>query len=301
MSENLRAAVLGSLIGDALALGVHWDYDPMHIEQVHGRVNTFLDPAPGSYHSGKSAGDFTHYGDQTLVLLESVAQEGGFDLQAFNQSWRGLFDNYKGYVDNATRQTLKNLANGSGPHDCGSPSDDLAGAARIAPLFTVLAASPEELTGAARAQTAMTHNDPIVLDTAGFLCRLALMVSRGGSPANAILEALEPYEGKRIEELVREGLATRDMKTTTALTRLGLNCHINSALPGVVHVISKYPDDLPTCLVECVMAGGDSAARAMTVGMVMGAALGMEAIPQVWLDGLNQKDRIMQSLDKISS
>ncbi|MFH0783163.1 MAG: ADP-ribosylglycohydrolase family protein [Pseudomonadota bacterium] len=37
---------------------------------------------------------------------------------------------------------------------------------------------------------------------------------------------------------------------------------------------------------KTAMAGGDSAARGMVVGMILGADLGMERIPVRWLDNL---------------
>ncbi|MGA2940205.1 MAG: ADP-ribosylglycohydrolase family protein, partial [Syntrophobacteraceae bacterium] len=45
------------------------------------------------------------------------------------------------------------------------------------------------------------------------------------------------------------------------------------------------PLNLREALVENVMAGGDSAARGLVVGMILGAHLGFEAIPSEWLSG----------------
>ena len=163
MDEKIKAAVLASLVGDALSLGVHWEYNPEHILKTHGRVNTFLAPKPGSYHGGKSAGDFTHMGDQTMVLLESVVQSGGFDLQDFARRWRDMFKSYSGYVDQATRKTLQNFDGGASPQTSGADSNELAGAVRMAPLFCALHDKPELLLQAAHEQTAMTHNNPAAL------------------------------------------------------------------------------------------------------------------------------------------
>jgi ADP-ribosylglycohydrolase len=47
------------------------------------------------------------------------------------------------------------------------------------------------------------------------------------------------------------------------------------------------------------MAGGDSAARGMVVGMVLGAHLGLDAIPDAWLSALKPYRRIIELLDSI--
>jgi len=70
-------------------------------------------------------------------------------------------------------------------------------------------------------------------------------------------------------------------------------CHTPEAFPGVVHLIARYQNDLKEALIQSVMAGGDSAARGMIVGMVLGAWLGPEAMPQQWLEDLRQKDYIL--------
>jgi hypothetical protein len=82
--------VLASFIADSLALGVHWIYDASKIANEYGRVETFIKPKEDSYHPTKDKGEFTHYGDQQLVLLESVAAKNGFDLNDFSDRWQRL-------------------------------------------------------------------------------------------------------------------------------------------------------------------------------------------------------------------
>ena len=83
IDDNAGAMVLASLAGDSLALGVHWIYDADALLSDHGRVESYLQPGSRSYHSTKKAGGFTHYGDQSMVLLESLAAGGGFDPPRF--------------------------------------------------------------------------------------------------------------------------------------------------------------------------------------------------------------------------
>ena len=132
MGENARAMVMASFLSDSLALGAHWIYDTNKIITQFGKIDGLLKPPPDSYHPNKEKGELTHYGDQTLVLLESIVAKSDFYLNDFFNRWLDLFDGYDGYFDQATRITLSNYQSGKSAEDTGSPSDDLGGAARIA-------------------------------------------------------------------------------------------------------------------------------------------------------------------------
>lgn len=301
MKEKTQAMVLASFLGDSLALGAHWIYDPGEIADRFGRVDSLLAPAPRSYHAGKEKGDFTHYGDQTLVLLRSLAACKGFDLADFSLRWRGLFKEYPGYVDQATRATLSGYASGKGPEASGSSSDDLAGAARIAPLVYLYHSDRDALVGAAKAQTAMTHNHPLTVDAAWFFSLATYRILHGEPPAAAMEGvAADRFHDSPIARWVKEGIESRAEETVSAIGRFGRSCHIHHALPATAHLISRFEGDLKEALIQCVMAGGDSAARGMVVGMVLGAHLGPTAIPGEWLSGMKAKDEILQLLEKLS-
>ncbi|MCD6293816.1 MAG: ADP-ribosylglycohydrolase family protein [Deltaproteobacteria bacterium] len=166
MGNRAITMVMASFAADSLALGAHWIYDTQTIEAYLGRVDALLKPQPDSYHSTKALGDFTHYGDQMFVLLESLTAQKGFSPGDFSTRWKTLFENYNGYVDQATQGTLAGYDSGKGPKGGGSPSDDLAGAARIAPLVYAYSDHLENLIDAAKTQTQMTHTNPLTVESA---------------------------------------------------------------------------------------------------------------------------------------
>jgi ADP-ribosylglycohydrolase len=301
VGDKGKAMVMASFAADSLALGVHWIYDTESIVHLFGRVESFLKPGTHSYHSTKEKGDFTHYGDQAFVLLESLTAEKGFDLSAFSARWRALFDNYDGYMDYATRATLSNYDSGGSYQDPGSPSDDLAGAARIAPLVYAYTRDIDRLVKSVKAQTRMTHDNPLTVNASEFFGRVAWQVLQGARPTEAMQKiAEERFVSSPLSGWVREGLESKTKKTVPTITRFGQSCHTEEAFPGVVHLIAKYEEDLREGLIQSVMAGGDSAARGMIVGMVLGAHLGMESLPQHWIDGLKRKDKILRLLDELT-
>ena len=296
MKENKKGMLFGSFVGDALALGPHWVYNTNVIDKKFGRVQQYFDPLV-SYHAGKKKGDFTHYGDQMLLLLESLASASGFDRTQFAKAWQSFFNDYEGYRDKATLTTLQNMTEGNNILESGSSSDDLGGAARIGPIVYRYANDMTSAIQAARYQTALTHNNPSVLDSAEFFVRLAIRALAGEKPSEAVPHLLEDYfQDTDIGDTVSLGLASQDKDTRTIIAAFGQMCSVEAALPGTIHLITQYENDFKEALVENVMAGGDSAARGMLVGMVLGAYHGFDALPKDWVDTLNARGRIEESL-----
>jgi ADP-ribosylglycohydrolase len=300
MREKANAMVCASLAADALALGVHWIYNTNVIDKKFGRVETYLKPVRPTYHPTKALGEFTHYGDQTMTLLESVSTCAGFDLDDFSRRWQSLFENYDGYFDKATKGTLENLEAGKTPSEAGSDSDDLAGASRIAPLLYVYRDDPEELIASAGAQTAFTHNNLQVIKSAEFFSTVTYQVLQGASPVTAIEHAKRgQINSDLFSEWIEMGMQSVEQDTRQAILDFGQMCETAAAFPGVIHLITKYESDLKQALVENVMAGGDSAGRGLIVGMVLGAHLGMDAIPQKWLTDMKAYLQIVDMLSII--
>lgn len=298
MTTQAKAMVLASFAADSLALGAHWIYDTDEIDRRIGRVDRLLAPLAGSYHDGKASGEFTHYGDQAMVLLESLARSGDFSLPDFAAAWQQLFaGGYRGYVDKATATTLDNMAQRLPPAQCGSHSSDLGGGARIAPLVYRYRHDRDRLLEAVRQQTALTHNNPATLAGADFLAKTAWAVLHGAVPVEAMESALD--EGVADFDLdlrIRGGLDSGGKDTRTAIRQFGQMCGIAAALPGVIHLVLTYPDDLAGALIENVMAGGDSAARGLAAGMILGAALGEAAVPEAWVRSMVRGNDIMALL-----
>lgn len=288
--------VLGSFIGDALALGPHWIYNQSEIFEKLGRVTDYHPPL-ASYHPGKAAGDLTHYGDQALVLLRSIAENGRFDLPRYTAAWREFWENpdTTSYRDHATQETLANLQTGVDPAAAASGSDDMAGAAKIAPLLLAEWDDDAELFAAARAVAGFTHGDPAVIEAAEFFARVALAVQRGDEIPVALEEimALHHWEAIHVGWL-QAGLISTDSPApdVEVLKGHGLTCHTPEAFPGICHLLLKYPDDPATALIENASAGGDNAARGMILGLVYGAKFPVSGWRPEWLTGLRARSEI---------
>ena len=300
MSGNRRTMLMASLIADSLALGAHWIYNTDDIDERLGRVDKLLPPLPDSYHTTKTRGELTHYGDQTLILTDALVAAGGFDPDRFAHLWQRSFVRYEGYRDHATTDTLANLEAGDPPTKAGSQSSDLGGAARVAPLVYLFSNQPDLLTKAARTQTAMTHNQSQVVAAAALLALTAAKTLAGQRPSVALLAAArEGVWPDQLLDWIEAGRLSETSATRAAIKAFGQMCSIEAAFPAVVHLITKYEDDLESALIENVMAGGDSAARGMLTGMILGARFEPGTIPARWLSDFKYRSRVEQLCDHL--
>lgn len=293
--ERHAGLLYGTLVADSLTLGAHWIYEQDEIARLCGRVTELQPAPPDSYHPGKELGAQTHYGDQALVLMESLETCGGnFVMDDFARRWRKFWDNSNAYRDRATKETLAHLAEGKGLTRAGSNSTELGGAARIAPLLAALRNEEKPtIIAAVRAQTALTHNTPEVIDTAEFLAHTVFMLMRGVSIPSALHNtATLPFRVLKPEPWLQKAEALGHLSVPEAVGELGQSCPLDKALPSVFAILLKHGDDPETALIENVMAGGDSAARGLVLGMLLGAAHGRRGLPDRWISPLLARPRL---------
>ncbi|MGJ8633507.1 MAG: alpha/beta fold hydrolase [Luteolibacter sp.] len=255
-----------ALVADALSLGPHWVYNQGKLARVYPEgVRIFTDPQ-SAYHPKRKAGEFTHFGDQMVLLEGSIEKQGGFDAEGWKADWMEGMRGYDGYVDGATRETL--AAEGL----VASGSDDLSGASRLAPILD-LGLSVDDAVAAARAQTGLTHGDLGVSDAAEFFVRAVYALKEGETLYKAFLFAAEEgsYEGLDVAghlAAVREVLGENFLKVGT---NLGLTCHLSEAFPLTLFFALRDGADFESAMSDNGLAGGDTSARAMLLAVLFAA------------------------------
>ena len=290
MTDNTRQAqkqamLLGSFLGDAFVLGAHWIYDVKKIEAHFGDYTAPHEPLPGTWHKGKHLGDYTHYGDQAYLLNEYLQHQGSYSNDGFREVWRSFMRQYQGYMDAASKTSLNAFASNRSE---GSDSDELGGAARIAPVIYRVS-SPAEALDAAIRQSLLTHNsEPSQLATELFTrVVLAVLDSDTASLADilgqCLLDMRQAGQNTALLEKYLERASTVAGRPAAAIAEtLGQSCHAQHAIPVIMAVLlsaSGYRDALPLN----ARIGGDSATRGMILGAILGARNGMAGLPPEWL------------------
>lgn len=75
-------------------------------------------------------------------------------------------------------------------------------------------------------------------------------------------------------------------------TVYGMPCAIYNLLPTVYYLSARFRGDFENGVLNAVNAGGHNQARAMLVGSLVGAQVGLTGIPMRFFDGLNDRDEL---------
>lgn len=84
IQDRATGAIMGALIGDALALGPHWYYDLAELRRDYGEwITYYTDPKTNRYHAGLKAGQLSQAGYILTLMLRSLTDCGGYDESDF--------------------------------------------------------------------------------------------------------------------------------------------------------------------------------------------------------------------------
>ena len=311
--------VLGQFLGDAASLGVHWIYNTQEIESLHPEgLQGFEEPAEGHYHSGKIAGDPTHYGDAAWVLLEALAGENTFNVATFGRAFFEKMDpgkGYSGYFDSASRGTLENFRNhlevSNEPYGFqeGADDDQLATISVLAVLIAFYVARndglPEDRTTLMEQVKTLTHvrqNNMRAVAYCQAHTRLLLELLAGRDIHSAFHHVEEQLDtddklDREIRRKCREAFQLKHKGTVDATDFLGQSCPLICSFPSAVQATAKHNEDLQTTIIETVKAGGDNAGRAAMIGSWIGARMGADKLPKEWIKKLNRSSKIYRILE----
>ena len=276
--KKIKDLVLSSLVADSYCLGTHWIYDENQL--INNDINWEELNAPMAiWHKGKSAGDFTHYGDQNYWLYEFLKDKNCFDEKEFLDFWFEKMKTYTGYIDGASRDTILNIENSVTPS--GSNSHDLSIVGRIVPLLKV-SKTKEEFLQNVEKFVKLTHNSKEAVKSADFFANLLLMVLEKNDIEKSIVQLKSSYDSY-FQDMIQKGLDSKNSDTFKTIREFGPACDINGGFSGVIHLLCKY-DNLKDMLISNSKAGGDTSARAMIASVILLANKQMSEIPKNWLN-----------------
>lgn len=116
-----RNSVLGALVADSATMGFHWLYSQHRIQALAPSEPEFRTPNESDYadnvgyfaHPKKTAGELSHYGEQSKIMLKSLVANGNrYEKHHYQEAFRDHFGyggEFEGYIDKPTRLTLDKI------------------------------------------------------------------------------------------------------------------------------------------------------------------------------------------------
>lgn len=331
-ASRIKGALMGAFIGDALALGPHWYYDLAQLRREFGDwIDDYTAPRPGHYHAGLPAGASSQSGILLALTLRSLTECGHYDQADFcrrmDEFFIGLDGTAKagpgGYTSQSIRDAWKNRQQGHPWGEVASDADNTDAVERVLAIAVRYASDPQKLALCVSDNVALTQNDPTVgamtLAYAGALGlliqgeplngrlsgRLATMARDGRFPFYQVqggrFSSAEPLQMASIVAFaVQDHHLVTEPAWKIALT-YGLPCAIYYVLPTVYHLAARFGADFESAVLHAVNGGGQNMARAMLTGALCGALGGFEAIPQRFVDGLQERDTYLALAEKLAA
>lgn len=169
-------------------------------------------------------------------------------------------------------------------------SKGCGGIMRAAPVGLVMPREEAFLAGARAA--AVTHGHPSGYLAAGALSYIIRCIIEGMDIDRAVdssITELEKYEGSRecVDAVIRAlQLAGEGNPDADKVAMLGEGWVAEETLAIAIYCSLAYRDDFRKALLLAVNHSGDSDSTGAVTGHILGAYLGIEAIPEVWSYGI---------------
>ncbi|NJD90812.1 MAG: ADP-ribosylglycohydrolase family protein, partial [Geobacter sp.] len=216
--------------------------------------------------------------------------------------------------------------------ETGGNADDTEAIERVLALAVRFAGQPARLAEAVSANTVITQNDEAIVSMTVAYCavlgllvqghalntktsgKLMRLVNKGELPFHHITsENLQPPRPGDPDPPKAGMFASPDalltpsyMATAAADPDIriepawkvslvyGMPCAIYHQLPAVYYLAARFHDDFESALLHAINGGGQNMARAMLTAALVGAQVGLGGIPERFIDGLADRDRLLE-------
>ncbi|AMV70497.1 ADP-ribosylglycohydrolase family protein [Desulfuromonas carbonis] len=246
---------------------------------------------------------------------------GGYTSQSIREAWR------------------RRVEQGRPWGETGGHADTTEAIERVLAIAVRYARQPAELARQVTANTVLTQGDELVVAMTVAYCallgqlvqghpldtrisdRLMKLVKEGELPFHAVTaEDLQPPrpgdpDPPRVGRFASpDALLTPSYMAAAAADPqiriepawkvsivYGMPCAIFHQLPAAYYLAARFRDDFEAAVLHAINGGGQNQARAMLTGALVGAQVGLGKIPQRFIDGLKERDLLVQLAGELAA
>ena len=315
--DRFKGCLIGGAIGDAFGAKIEW----FSIDRIKNRYGD-----TGLRYIPKTQGIYRVTDDTQMTLftceglLNSYRHKGRTDVEP---DYNLLYSSYKNWYDTQTKSRkeiqdktllMKNPAlyvkRGPGntcmkslkmgiPGSIEHPINDSmgnGGVMKTSPIGLMYNKNPKLAFEVGAKTSALTHGHPNAYLPAGFLSSLIADLVNEVPLEDAInnsIKILKNYEGHESTlECIEKAIeySKSDMDDVAAIESIGYGGRGDEALGIALYSVLKYPNDFKKALTAAVNHSGDSDSTGAIAGNIIGASVGVNAIPSNWVDKVEHSE-----------
>ncbi len=321
ITDRAHGALLGSRIGDALAMPVHWYYDTTALREDYGWIEDYLDaknphsgsifwrsswkaPSPeldilGSerpawgqrgvhYHQNLKAGENTLTTQLATMAWERMVEQGEYRAEVALDDYMELLTHPERhrdtYLEECHRGFFTNLGRGMPPNKCAVSEKHIGGIAAMLSVAIYYAEDPEIGREMTLKHLALTHAGKKMVVAADAILSLLYPVLGGASLGETIEKEIDQQRNPHFGFPFRKWVHQEGERVIGPL--LSKACYVEDAIPATIYLALKYHHDFEAGLIANTNRGGDNVHRGSVLGALLGAANGTTGFPERWKRGL---------------
>jgi poly(ADP-ribose) glycohydrolase ARH3 len=257
------------------------------------------------------------YTDDTAMaigIVESILERGFLDPEHLGKTFQRNFEcePWRGYASGppaifaTVSQTGKTYVEAAKSLFGGRGSFGNGAAMRVAPIG-LLYHDAKDLYEIVRLSASVTHAHAVGIDGAAVQAKavaLAVDLDPGqGFSADEFLNSLIDFaKTSQMKDKLRlvQRMITENMSPMRAAQQIGRSVSAHESIPFAIYSFCLQPGSFVSCLFCSILNGGDRDTLGAMACAISGAYLGIDALPQTWLQKLENRVYIQELVRKLT-
>lgn len=308
--DKIKGSLIGVFIGDALGAPIEgWPLKT--VKKKYGEVIKYY---PQKYRGStiRQAGSYTDDGELTLKILETISKHSIIDPYAISVNFSSIgkaIDEDPSQNIGYGRMTLmafRRINAGVNWRYSGNISSGCGAAMRVAAIVPF----SDQLKLDVEAQSIITHNC-IHAIAGAYVVAKAIEQAYNISGAidkdkfmDTLIEASRSSinlheELKKLKEHLNDTPEQylEQMPLTKQHTASGIGKGTLGVVPAAIYSFLRSPEDFKQTVITAINTSGDSDSIGAIAGAISGAYNGYKSIPREYIEGLNEHEQILKTID----
>jgi len=301
-ASKIQGCIFGVAIGDALGMPSE-GLSKNEIIEKYGIITDYTTPK-NHFRNILEAGEYTDDTEQTICIIKSITKDG-FNKDIFINELINWYKNNPVGIGPTSQKSIEYLINNNYN---GVDSKTCGAAMRVSPLGLYYYDNIEELKTKIIESSKLTHNNNEAIAGAlaiGYIVSYCFKycgdMSSSYLDKNRLLMETSNFIKEFSVEFAEKINHISNLKSIEEGYKLfGTGMDAIECVPSAI-LTFYLTDDFKTGMIYAVNAGGDTDSLGSIYGAIAGTCYGINSIPKKWIDGIKNKNYLMNLADYLTN